>query len=74
MNGAPFNQGWRQINGSWYYFDADGYMHTGWLEWNGHWYYLESKVGATCGTMYTGTQQIGGATYSFAADGICLNK
>lgn len=74
VNGAPFNQGWRQINGSWYYFDPDGYMHTGWLEWNGHWYYLESKVGATCGTMYTGTQQIGGATYSFAADGICLNK
>ena len=74
VNGTAFNQGWRQINGSWYYFDPDGYMHTGWLEWNGHWYYLESKVGATCGTMYTGTQQIGGATYSFAADGICLNR
>ena len=62
------------MNGSWYYFDADGYMHTGWLEWNGHWYYLESKIGSTCGTMVTGTKDINGVTYSFAADGICLNK
>ena len=74
VNGAPFNQGWRQVNGSWYYFDADGYMHTGWLEWNDHWYYLESKIGSTCGTMITGTKDINGVTYSFAADGICLNK
>ena len=74
VNGAPFNQGWRQVNGSWYYFDADGYMHTGWLQWNGHWYYLESKVGSTCGTMITGTKDINGTSYSFGADGICLNK
>lgn len=26
---------WQQINGQWYYFDAEGYMATGWIELDG---------------------------------------
>ena len=75
ISGVPFNQGWKKINGYWYYFDADGFMHTGWLQWNGKWYYLESKVGATCGIMYQNmTALVYGQSYTFGADGACVNK
>ena len=49
-------------------------MHTGWLSDGGKWYYLESKVGNTAGTMFTGTHQINGKSYTFGADGACTNK
>lgn len=74
INGQPFNAGWKKIGSSWYYFDADGFMHTGWLSDGGKWYYLESKVGNTAGTMFTGTHQINGKSYTFGADGACTNK
>ncbi len=37
---------WLSINGSWYYFDAQGYMATGWVEVNGLQYYLDPDTGA----------------------------
>ena len=75
VSGVPYNQGWKKINGYWYYFDADGYMHTGWLQWNGKWYYLEAKVGATCGIMYQNmTALVYGQSYTFGADGACVNR
>ena len=36
--------------------------------------YLESKVGGTAGTMFTGTHEINGKSYSFDASGVCTNK
>ncbi len=74
IGGTAFNSGWKQIGSAWYYFDADGYMHTGWLNDGGKWYYLESKVGSTAGTMFTGTHEINGKSYSFDASGVCTNK
>ena len=32
--------GWRQVDGSWYYFDGSGYMLTGWQNLGGTWYYM----------------------------------
>lgn len=33
---------WKLIDGSWYYFDASGYMVTGWVYSGGTWYYLKA--------------------------------
>lgn len=39
--GNSWATGWRQINGSWYYFYPDGYARKGWLkDSNGKWYFL----------------------------------
>ena len=43
---------WQQINGQWYYFDAEGYMATGWIELDGKSYYLDPSTGA----MYANTR------------------
>lgn len=37
---------WLETDGSWYYFDAEGYMATGWVEVNGVYYYLDPATGA----------------------------
>ena len=53
--------GWfKDTNGEWYYFDADGVMQTGWFKDNdGIWYYLESN-----GAMKTGWfRDVNGAWY-----------
>lgn len=34
--------GWRKINDSWYYFNANGKMQIGWFNDNGAWYYFNS--------------------------------
>jgi glucan-binding YG repeat protein len=36
---------WKDINGQWYYFDAEGYMATGWIEVDGSSYYLDLSSG-----------------------------
>ena len=40
--------GWRQINGTWYYFDGEGIMQTGWVKAaeDGLWYLLDTGTGA----------------------------
>lgn len=40
--------GWRQIDGTWYYFDENGIMQTGWVRDpdNQLWYYLDQQTGA----------------------------
>ena len=41
VNGTPVSAGWKQINGSWYYFDEYGYCRTeAFLEEHGKIYYL----------------------------------
>ena len=54
---------WKAIAGSWYYFDASGYMVTGWLA-RGFWYWLGAS-----GAMATGWARVGGSWYWFDASG-----
>lgn len=62
--GNSYSKGWRDINGSWYYFGPDGYMETGWINDGGKWYFLEAS-----GEMQTGTVDIDGKVYSLAKSG-----
>lgn len=43
-----YASGWREINGSWYYFDDAGLMQTGWIQAKEDqlWYYLDLETGA----------------------------
>lgn len=34
--------GWQQIDGNWYFFNAQGYRQTGWVLWNNQQYYCDS--------------------------------
>ena len=52
---------WKEIGGSGYRVDADGYMVTGWYQsQDGTWYYLDES-----GAMVTGERTIDGKTYRF---------
>ncbi len=62
-SGKPVT-GWKQIDGKWYYFEANGVMQTGWKQVSGKWYYLH-----TDGAMRTDWKQIGGKWYYFHTDG-----
>lgn len=42
-DGSYTKNNWEMIDGTWYYFDADGWMCTGWVLVNGKWYYLQSN-------------------------------
>ncbi len=61
--------GWLEINGTWYYLDADnnGKMVTGWARIDGNWYYMNGS-----GAMLTGWQQIGGKWYYLSDSGAML--
>lgn len=62
-DGSYIANGWEQIDGSWYHFDADGWMQTGWIL-DGSWYYLDGS-----GAMVTGWKSVGGAWYWFDDSG-----
>ena len=57
--------GWEEIYGKWYYFDAEGWMVTGWQYVSGKWYYL-----AESGAMCIGWEFIGGKWYHFSESGV----
>lgn len=42
---SAYAVGWAMLEGSWYYFDAGGWMTTGWLQDQGHWYYMDPVSG-----------------------------
>lgn len=44
---------WKEVDGTWYYFDAEGYMATGWVQLNGLYYYLDPVSGAMYANCYT---------------------
>lgn len=48
-NGTAAADGWRYIDGVWYYFEESGYVATGWRWLNGKWYYMDQD-----GRMQTG--------------------
>ena len=56
---------WKLINGSWYYFESDGWMATGWKKLGGEWYYLTSS-----GAMATGWVKLNGKYYFMNGSGV----
>ena len=57
--------GWKSIDGSWFYYDAEGKMVTGWAKVGGKWYYLNSS-----GVMQTGWLKNGGKWYYLNSSGV----
>lgn len=62
-SGEYVRNNWKQISGSWYYFNDSGIMLTGWQKISGSWYYLNG------GKMVTKWKKISGAWYFFKGDG-----
>ena len=71
MTNGKMSTGWKQIDGSWHYFNSNGHMMTGWIQLSGNYYYLNP---ASDGKMIAGTTAtINNVQYSFGADGVCQN-
>ena len=60
--------GWVLGGGTWYYATGSGALASGWVYVGGAWYWLDPSSHA----MVTGVQQIDGAQYSFASNGVWL--
>ena len=58
------NTGWKNENGTWYYYNSNGTMKKGWLLDNGKWYYLNNS-----GAMVTGWDKINGEWFYFNSNG-----
>ena len=56
--------GWQKINGTWYYYNANGNAVKGWVKDGGAWYYLKSN-----GAMATGWVKDGSAWYYMNSSG-----
>lgn len=66
-DGSYTKYNWEYINGSWYFFDKNGWMWTEWLQWEGNWYYLNPS-----GVMHTGWLKDDGKQYYFTMRGIMV--
>lgn len=64
-DGTYVTNKWREIDGHWYYFKADGYRALNWLNLNGKYYYM-----GTNGMMRTGWQKVSGKYYYLQSDGV----
>ena len=64
--GHMCTNGWKQLNGSWFYCGANGKCVTGWNKIDGKWYYFDKSQDPY---MYTGPQLIDGKCYLFGSDG-----
>ncbi|MDY5483935.1 MAG: N-acetylmuramoyl-L-alanine amidase family protein [Clostridium sp.] len=62
--GSPAADGWRYLQGIWYYFDRDGCAATGWRQLNGTWYYMDAQ-----GRMQTGWLKLEDKTYYLDSTG-----
>lgn len=62
--GYSYATGWRQISGTWYFFDDFEQMRTGWIYSSGEWYYADLS-----GAMQIGVIQIEGKIYLFNQSG-----
>ena len=56
--------GWKQVDGKWYFFNAEGVMQKWWVKDGNTWYYLNGN-----GEMQTGWLQDGGKWYYLEASG-----
>lgn len=68
-DGSYTKYDWEYINGSWYFFDKNGWMWTEWLQWEGNWYYLNPS-----GVMHTGWLKDDGKWYYFNSQGIMVYR
>ena len=57
-------KGWKQVEGKWYFFNAEGVMQKWWVKDGNTWYYLNGS-----GQMQTGWLQDGGKWYFLEASG-----
>jgi len=56
--------GWQEISGNWYYFNATGDVVTGWRKLGNHWYYFSARNGAgEKGKMAKGLLALGDKVY-----------
>lgn len=85
--GYTLATGWRNINGTWYYFNSYGLMQTGWVNTGGSWYYLDQSGAMQTdviqvegkiyllgpdGAMQTGSNVVNGVMYYFGPNGACI--
>ena len=68
-DGSYTKYDWEYIDGSWYFFDKNGWMWTEWLQWEGNWYYLNPS-----GVMHTGWLKDNGKWYYFTMRGIMVTR
>ena len=54
----PVND-WKEVQGKWYFFGADGYMKTGWIDWNGKQYYCDPSGAMLANTTTPDGIQVG---------------
>lgn len=64
-DGSYTTSGWEKIGGTWYYFDAAGWMKTGWVLLGDKWYYLKSSGAMACNEVL----KIGNELFYFTAEG-----
>jgi hypothetical protein len=58
--------GWKQVDGTWYHFDANGKMQTGWVQTaDSKWYYMSANGGMKTGWL----QDTNGKWYYLASSG-----
>jgi hypothetical protein len=63
---SPYRNKWVEVDGKWYYYDANGYMvKNDWKKYKGQWYYLGADGAMIAGTWKT----IEGNDYYFYPDG-----
>lgn len=62
--GTDAVNGWRYIQGAWYYFDENGYAAAGWRAVGGKWYYMDGDR-----RMMTGWLDLNGKWYYMDATG-----
>jgi len=64
-DGSYADDGWKHIDGEWYYFNSDGYMAEGWIFNDGDWYYLNPANGI----MQRGWIEVDGEKYYMETSG-----
>ncbi|BFL47722.1 NlpC/P60 family protein [Lactonifactor longoviformis] len=64
-DGSFTSNDWEEIEGKWYYFDAEGWLVRGWLKLGNTWYYLNKPDGHRA----TSWNLIDGYWYYFLPDG-----
>ena len=65
-NIRAIRKGWKEFNGTWYYFDNEGKKKTGWLNFKGTWYYLDQDGAMVHDTVIDG--------YRINSNGVCMNR
>ena len=63
------SRGWKQIDGTWYYFNEYGHRQKGWIKVSGTYYYLDENGKMASNTTLT----IDSVKYTFAKSGACQN-